>query len=241
LKLRCVLILLFTDVSPSKNTSEYLTGTSSAATTPQKQSRRKSFFSRFKRGSKAQKEERDLKAAVSTVPLDGPSVVGSKAPVTEADEEDDTWEPAAEASTTGAATTGAISSSSAVAHESTTAHSAIDSTTTAHSASHANTTSDEGLYDEAEAGEHQLTPRASKGKAPLYAHEGAQDGRISPLEDDEDDAIERGRSVVSETDDDDFEEARTNLDTASELSVPHTSSAREVSPARSASKFQEEL
>ena len=151
---------------------------------------------------------------------------------------------------------------SAATSSSTGATANIDSSVTAETirqAAHTTsntTTSDEGLYDEAvpaHGGTGELTPRASmglpvnKGKAPMYAHhDGAEDGRISPLEDDEDDAIERGRSVVSETDDDDFEEARTNLDTASELSVPHAAYARgsgeaSHSPARSASKFQEEL
>jgi len=201
-----------------------------------------------------------MQQAVSSVPVDGPGIVGTKEPVTEEEEEeeeDDSWEPAA--TSTGATehlpTTAATSSSTGATAN-------IDSSVTAETirqAAHTTsntTTSDEGLYDEAvpaHGGTGELTPRASmglpvnKGKAPMYAHhDGAEDGRISPLEDDEDDAIERGRSVVSETDDDDFEEARTNLDTASELSVPHAAYARgsgeaSHSPARSASKFQEEL
>lgn len=202
-----------------------------------------------------------MQQAVSSVPVDGPGIVGTKEPVTEEEEEeeeDDSWEPAATTATAGTTehlptTTGTTSSTGATAN--------IDSSVTAETirqAAHttSNTAiSDEGLYDEAtpaHGGTGELTPRASmglpvhKGKAPMYAHQGAEDGRISPLEDDEDDAIERGRSVVSETDDDDFEEARTNLDTASELSVPHAAYARgsgeaSHSPARSASKFQEEL
>lgn len=95
---------------------------------------------------------------------------------------------------------------------------------------------DEGLYEAEPAGE--LTPRASRA---LNHYAGAEDGRISPLEDDDDD-VARGRSVISETDDEAFEDSRTNQDTASELSVPHGGYARgDHSPARSASKFQEEL
>jgi len=203
-----------------------------------------------------------MQQAISSVPVDGPGIVGTKESVTEEEEdeeEDDSWEPAPISTGPTENLHNAVGGSS-VAGSSAQPNPHIDSTVTAETirqAAHTTsntTTSDEGLYDEAVPahGTSELTPRASglpinKGKAPMYAHhDGAEDGHISPLEDDDDDAIERGRSVVSETDDDDFEEARTNLDTASELSVPHAAYVRgsgegSHSPARSASKFQEEL
>lgn len=110
------------------------------------------------------------------------------------------------------------------------------STTHATTGVHASSAADEGLYDTTAEPAGELTPRASRG---LATYEGAEDGRISPLEDDDDD-IARGRSVISETDDEAFEDSRTNQDTASEISVP-TIHGKDHSPARSASKFQEEL
>lgn len=171
-----------------------------------------------------------MEQAKASAPVDGPGIVGAKAPVSE---EEEPWEPAAGEETADASEVDDAVDPTTTAHH-TTEH-AITSTTAA---------DDAALYNEPEAAEHagELTPKANKGKEPVYPHNIPEDGRISPLEDD-DDTIERGRSVVSETDDDTFEEARTNQDAASELSVPHAGFSRhsESSPARSASKFQEEL